>query len=166
MNQIPDNYVDESQQEPPLVKELFFFFKKRSVEIEKKIRTAGSYCMDQSCFRFLFWLKSKQSGLCKSEKSLAKRNETFSSRVIGWGTCEQFPKLGVLHSTLHVNEAFYYILLILVFAHRGKKLSEIETLHHNRFLCVWTLQLTLLLHCTWNCRQNSSLNISSVLCKV
>ena len=36
--------------------------------------------MDQSYFRFLFRLagKSKQSGLSKSEKSLAKRNATLS----------------------------------------------------------------------------------------
>ena len=35
--------------------------------------------MDQSYFRFLFRLarKSKQSGLSKSEKSLAKRNATL-----------------------------------------------------------------------------------------
>ena len=35
--------------------------------------------MDQSYFRFLFQLarKSKQSGLSKSEKSLAERNVTF-----------------------------------------------------------------------------------------
>ena len=35
--------------------------------------------MDQSYFRFLFRLarKSKQSGLSKSEKSLAKRNATI-----------------------------------------------------------------------------------------
>ena len=38
--------------------------------MEKTIRAAGSYCMDQSYFRFLFRLagKSKQSGLSKSEK--------------------------------------------------------------------------------------------------
>ena len=37
--------------------------------------------MDQSYFRFLFRLarKSKQSGLPKSEKSLAKRNATSKS---------------------------------------------------------------------------------------
>ena len=36
--------------------------------------------MDQSYFRFFFQLagKSKQSGLSKSEKSLAKRNATLS----------------------------------------------------------------------------------------
>ena len=52
--------------------------KKRCVEIEKKIGAAGCCCMDQSYFRFLFRLarKSKQSGLSKSEKSLAKRNGT------------------------------------------------------------------------------------------
>ena len=52
--------------------------KKRWVKIEKKIGAAGSFCMDQSSFRFLFRLtrKSKQSGLSKSEKSLAKRNVT------------------------------------------------------------------------------------------
>ena len=52
--------------------------KKRCVEIEKKIGAAGCCCMDQSYFRFLFRLarKSKQSGLSKSEKSLAKRNVT------------------------------------------------------------------------------------------
>ena len=51
---------------------------KRRVEIEKKIGAARSYCMDQSYFRFLFQLarKSKQSGLSKSEKRLAKRNAT------------------------------------------------------------------------------------------
>ena len=62
-----------------------FFFnlaerrKKRCVKIEKKIRAASSFCMDQSYFRFLFRLarKSKQSGLSKSEKRLAKRNATF-----------------------------------------------------------------------------------------
>ena len=53
--------------------------KKRCVEIEKKIGAAGCCCMDQSYFRFLFRLarKSKQSGLSKSEKSLAKRNVTL-----------------------------------------------------------------------------------------
>ena len=53
--------------------------KKRCVEIEKKIGAAGSCCMDQSYLRFLFRLarKSKQSGLSKSEKSLAKRNVTY-----------------------------------------------------------------------------------------
>ena len=47
--------------------------------MEKKIGAAGSYCMDQSYFRCLFRLarKSKQSGLSKSEKSLAKRNVTL-----------------------------------------------------------------------------------------
>ena len=52
--------------------------KKRCVKIEKKIGAAGTFCMDQSYFRFLFRLarKSKQSGLFKSEKSLAKRNAT------------------------------------------------------------------------------------------
>ena len=75
--------VDESQYEPPLVKELFFFsflqekmlnlaerYKKQCVEIEEKIRAAGSYCMGQSYFRFLFQLagKSKQSGLSKFPK--------------------------------------------------------------------------------------------------
>ena len=56
--------------------------KKRCVEIEKKIGAAGSCCMDQSYFRFLFRLarKSKQSGLSKSEKSLAKRNATQTSK--------------------------------------------------------------------------------------
>ena len=55
--------------------------KKRCVKIEKKIGAAGNFCMDQSYFRFLFRLtrKSKQSGLSKSEKSLAKRNATFDS---------------------------------------------------------------------------------------
>ena len=54
---------------------------KRCVKIEKKIGAAGSFCMDQSFFRFLFRLtrKSKQSGLSKSEKSLAKRNATLLS---------------------------------------------------------------------------------------
>ena len=57
--------------------------KKRCVEIEKKIRAAGSYCMDQSYFRSLFQLaqKSKQSGLSKSEKSLTKRNATIVNFV-------------------------------------------------------------------------------------
>ena len=47
--------------------------------MEMKIGAAGSCCMDQSYFRFLFRLarKSKQSGLSKSEKSLAKRNVTY-----------------------------------------------------------------------------------------
>ena len=78
--------------EPPPVKELIFFpfphkmmlnlaerSKKRCVEIEKKIGAAGSCCMDQSYFRFLFPLarKSKQSGLSNSEKRLAKRNVTL-----------------------------------------------------------------------------------------
>ena len=51
---------------------------KRCVEIEKKIRAASNFCMDQSYFRFLFQLtgKSKQSGLSKSERGLAKRNAT------------------------------------------------------------------------------------------
>ena len=55
--------------------------KKRCVEIEKKIRAAGSYCKDQSYFRLLFQLaqKSKQSGLSKSEKRLAKRNATWEN---------------------------------------------------------------------------------------
>ena len=76
--------------ESPPVKELIFFTflhemmlylaersKKRCVEIEK-IGAAGSCCMDQSYFRFLFRLarKSKQSGLFNSEKRLAKRNVT------------------------------------------------------------------------------------------
>ena len=88
--------VDEFQYEPPLVKELIFFpflhekmllaerSKKRCVEIEKKIRAAGCCCMDQSYFRFLFRLarKSKQSGLSKSEKSLAKRNVTKNFKKI------------------------------------------------------------------------------------
>ena len=54
---------------------------KRCVKIERKIGAAGSFCMDQSFFRFLFRLtqKSKQSGLSKSEKSLAKRNATLLS---------------------------------------------------------------------------------------
>ena len=54
---------------------------RRCVTIEKKIGAAGSFCMDQSYFRFLFRLarKSKQSGLSKSKKSLAKRNATFIS---------------------------------------------------------------------------------------
>ena len=53
--------------------------KKRCVKIEKKIGAAGSFCMDQSYFSFLFrqGRKSKQSGLSKSEKSLAKRNATY-----------------------------------------------------------------------------------------
>ena len=53
--------------------------KKRCVKIEKKIRAAGSFCMDQSYLRFLIRLarKSKQSGLSKSEKTLAKRNATL-----------------------------------------------------------------------------------------
>ena len=57
--------------------------KKQCVEIEETFRAAGSYCMDQSYFRFLFRLagKYKLSGLSKSEKSLAKRNE----RVV-WST--------------------------------------------------------------------------------
>ena len=52
--------------------------KKRCVKIEKNIGTAGSFCMDQSYFRFLFRLarKSKQSGLSKSEKRLPIRNAT------------------------------------------------------------------------------------------
>ena len=95
LNQIPDNFklTPESQHETPLVKEQFFPFfhekmlnlagrrKKRCVKIEKKIGTAGSFCMDQSYFRFLFRLarKSQQSGLSKSEKSLAKRNVTLIS---------------------------------------------------------------------------------------
>ena len=55
--------------------------KKQCVEIEEKIRAVGSYCMDQSYFRFLFRLagKSKQAGLSKSEKSLAKRNAAIVS---------------------------------------------------------------------------------------
>ena len=54
---------------------------KRCVKIEKKIGAAGSFCMDQSIFFFFFRLtrKSKQSGLSKSEKSLAKRNATLLS---------------------------------------------------------------------------------------
>ena len=53
--------------------------KKRCVKIEKKIRAAGSFCMNKSYFRFLFRLarKYKQSGLSKSEKSLVKRNATL-----------------------------------------------------------------------------------------
>ena len=81
--------------ETPLVKELLVFLflhkkmlnlvernKKQCVEIEETFRAAGSYCMDQSYFRFLFRLagKSKLSGLSKSEKSLAKRNATFSTQ--------------------------------------------------------------------------------------
>ena len=93
LNQIPDNFklTPESQHETPLVKVQFFPFfhekmlnlagrrKKRCVKIEKKIGAAGSFCMDQAYFRFLFQLarKSKQSGLSKSEKSLAKRNATL-----------------------------------------------------------------------------------------
>ena len=83
--------VNESQCEPLLVKELLFspfLVDKtlnlaerditRCVEIEKKIRAASNFCMDQSYFRFLFQLtgKSKQSGLSKSERGLAKRNAT------------------------------------------------------------------------------------------
>ena len=49
-----------------------------------KIRAVGSYCIDQSYFRFLFWLaqKSKQSGMSKSEKSLVKGNATTHRPVI------------------------------------------------------------------------------------
>ena len=53
--------------------------RKRCVKIEKEIGGAGSFCMDQSYFSFFFFRlarKSKQSGLSKSEKSLAKRNGT------------------------------------------------------------------------------------------
>ena len=58
-------------------------------------------CMDQSYFRFLFRLarKSKQSGLSKSEKSLAKRNVTLgfapknAKSVFGFGNPDlDFPK--------------------------------------------------------------------------
>ena len=61
--------------------------KKRCVKIEKKIGAAGSFCMDQSYFRFLFRLarKSEQSGLTKSEKSLAKRNATCNRILIDYG---------------------------------------------------------------------------------
>ena len=54
--------------------------KKRCVEIERKISAAESFFN----FRFLFRLaqKSRQSGLSKSEKSLAKRNATFRKTLI------------------------------------------------------------------------------------
>ena len=54
--------------------------KKRCVEIERKISAAESYFN----FRFLFRLaqKSRQSGLSKSEKSLAKKNATFRKSLI------------------------------------------------------------------------------------
>ena len=97
LNQIPDNFklIPESQDETPPIKEHFFPIfhekmlnlagrrKKRCAKIEKKIGAAGSFCMDQSYFRFLFRLarKSKQSGLSKSEKSLAKRNATLGLNV-------------------------------------------------------------------------------------
>ena len=71
LNQIPDDFklTPESQHETPLVKEQIFFpcfhekmlnlaerRKKRCVKIERKIGAAGSFCMDQSYFRFLFLL--------------------------------------------------------------------------------------------------------------
>ena len=63
--------------------------------------SARLLCMDQSYFRFLFRLarKSKQSGLSKSEKSLAKRNVTLgfapknAKFVFGFGNPDlDFPK--------------------------------------------------------------------------
>ena len=71
--------------------------KKRCAKIEKKIGAAGSFCMDQFYFRFLFRLarKSKQSGLSKSEKSLANRNATtvgILEKNLGLDLLEQGPR--------------------------------------------------------------------------
>ena len=73
--------------------------------------------MDQSYFRFLFRLarKSKQSGLSKSEKSLAKRNVTLGfapknvKSVFGFGNPDlDFPK------KTHPKGRYFYLSVHVV----------------------------------------------------
>ena len=89
VNQIPENSkLTSTSINHLLVKELLFLpflhkktfnvverSKKRCVENAKKIRGAGSFCMDQSYFRFLFWLarKSKQSWLTEHKKKFGSK---------------------------------------------------------------------------------------------
>ena len=90
--------------------------------------------MDQSYFRFLFQLarKSKQSGLSKSEKSLAERNVTF---IFSQGFSRKKGKFQLKKILVPACQAKGYLQILLISTHTQiilRKVKKSDSSHMNQ----------------------------------